>query len=301
VKNILYISKCLGKKYLDEKYNCIIELLRLCSNTQSIEKNNNNNSSSDNVNIDLEKDINNIIQTSIESKIYGPNDLPKISIISSTNDIVIKPVSRSNFSSFTPIKISISRYVSVALISHYNPADLSMLSDFNELNKYIDIVKKGFVTLRGPILYKGTKLILRDTFLLSPAGLKSLSAIGAVYNLNKIELSKHEIRNMDLLFDNNPNKFIEYAMRDSLIALCHISWIEMFYFSKGGLGLPLTLSGVGKQAINQQWEKEGYKGYHITHEPMVGDTIKLQTPIGLNSPGYEKIGTNLSLYLKSYR
>lgn len=301
VKRIVEISKLLGYDSLNISYNKILGMLEFLSNTSSeglmVEEKQK---------YDFENLIKHIRKTSEDSKILTEKDIEKYIVDNNNNNnrnkaLKQKSVSRTSTSKLTTQRTFISRKICVALISHYNAADLSLMSDFAEFNKNIDIVKKGFVTLKGPIKYADTLLILRDTMLLSPAGFTSLSKIGSVYNLDKLLLTNDEITNMDVLLEENPTKYMNYAIRDSLIGLCHISWIEMFYFSKGGSGIPITLTGIGKQAVNQQWDLDGYNGYHVSEEPIIGDATRLQTPVGLNSIGYEKIGLDLSLFLKSYK
>ena len=81
--------------------------------------------------------------------------------------------------------------------------------------------------------------------LLAPAGAKSLSAIGGLYKLDKFELTQYEYNNMDILIELDREKFIRYAIRDSVIALEHANWMADFNFDLGGLGVPMTLSSIG--------------------------------------------------------
>lgn len=183
------------------------------------------------------------------------------------------------------------------------------MSDFNEFNKHIDIVKKGFVTLRKPIKYHNTSVILRDTLLIAPAGTKSLSGIAKLYNLNKPELTQQELMNMDKLLpvgrprrvEENKSKFMEYALGDSLITLCHATWMERFNFSIGGVGIPLTLSSVSNKYVLEEWSKEGYSGYQVNPDILIGDATRIQTPIGLNSRGFAEVGEYLSMFIKIYK
>ena len=64
-------------------------------------------------------------------------------------------------------------------------------------------------------------MFLRDTSLLSPGGM-SLKSIGQLYpdfNLQKIELTPGEYKDMKNLQEKHPEKFIEYAMQDAKIVL----------------------------------------------------------------------------------
>lgn len=115
-------------------------------------------------------------------------------------------------------------------------------------------------------------------------------------------MTKEEIRNMDKLYLENKTRFVEYALRDSLITLTHANWMEMFNFSIGGLGVPLTLSSIGTKYVLNKWESENYDGYQINPEILIGDAGKIQTPVGLNEIGFNgELGVNLDFYIKNYK
>jgi len=62
---------------------------------------------------------------------------------------------------------------------------------------------------------------LRDSSLLSPSGM-SLKSIGILYPelpMSKINLSKNDMENMDVLFEKNEKVFRLYAIQDSRIVL----------------------------------------------------------------------------------
>lgn len=62
---------------------------------------------------------------------------------------------------------------------------------------------------------------MRDTSLLSPAGM-SLKSIGGLYPqfpLLKKELSREEILNMSKFFEDEPERFEDYARQDAKIVL----------------------------------------------------------------------------------
>ena len=103
--------------------------------------------------------------------------------------------------------------------------------------------------------------------LLTPASQKKLANIGKLYNFEKIELSEFEINNMDKLLKTNPNKFQEYAMKDSLITLKHALWMEGFYFNINGLGIPTTLSNIGNKFVKEYWTRIRYPGYQMEVAP----------------------------------
>jgi len=106
------------------------------------------------------------------------------------------------------------------LISHYSPADISFLKDFNVFKDRLNILGKTFISLDKPIRVFKWKVFLRDTSLLSPGG-QSLQSIGSLYEekLEKISLSKGDLNRMDLFKMKSPDHFKSYALQDALIVL----------------------------------------------------------------------------------
>lgn len=106
------------------------------------------------------------------------------------------------------------------LISHYSPADISFLKDFNGFKDRLNILGKTFISLDKPIRVFKWKVFLRDTSLLSPGG-QSLQSIGSLYEekLEKISISKGDLNRMDLFKMMSPDHFKSYALQDALIVL----------------------------------------------------------------------------------
>lgn len=152
-------------------------------------------------------------------------------------DEEIKYLSRKYHHLFTGARISFTYYLNNVLIGHNTPADLSLLKDFETFKPELDLVNKSFITLGKGFRYGKYNVVIRDTMLLAPAPQKKLANIGKLYHFEKIELSEFEITNMDILLKTNPNKYKEYAMKDSLITLKHALWMEGFYFNINGLGI----------------------------------------------------------------
>jgi len=149
---------------------------------------------------------------------------------------------------FTDDPISLTTRRNYYIIGHLTQADLSLLSDFDEIKNSLDIVNKCMVTLgKSDILKFGHNIIFRDTLLLAPGGKQSLSAIGGMYgeHLRKIELTEYQHQNMDVLMKEDPTLFKNYALRDSLISLVHAIILENAHFKLNKLGIPLTLSSLG--------------------------------------------------------
>jgi 6-pyruvoyl-tetrahydropterin synthase len=163
-----------------------------------------------------------------------------------------KPLSRITYRhSKSRLSITLNRVTYIC--AHESAADLSMLSDFDKFKENLDIVHRSFVTLTKPILIKDckSKIHFRDTILLSPMGAKSLKAVGDIYGgeFRKIELSPEYIKRMDLLLVENPELFERYAKQDAFVTLKHASTMEDFNLTVSKIGVPLTLSSVGKSYV----------------------------------------------------
>lgn len=156
--------------------------------------------------------------------------------------------SRTYKGSFTSDPISVTTRRNFYVIGHLTQADLSLLVDFENLKRGLDIVNKCMVTLgKSSVKRYGHNIIFRDTLLLAPGGKQSLSAIGGMYgdHLRKIDLTASQYQNMDVLMKEDPMLFKSYALRDSLISLVHASVLEDSHFKLGKLGIPLSLSSLG--------------------------------------------------------
>jgi len=106
----------------------------------------------------------------------------------------------------TPLSVSKNTYI----IGHYNSADFSMLSDFYEIKKTLNIVNKSFVTMGKPLKFNNSYVYVRDTILIAPGGKQSLADLGKLYenegDFNKRKLTPLELSNMKaLLRDNKKN------------------------------------------------------------------------------------------------
>jgi hypothetical protein len=140
-------------------------------------------------------------------------------------DLGEKRLTRQNVKGFFEQEFNITKSKTYYLIAHLTQADLSMLSDFDEIKEELSIVNGSFVTLGKPFKYCGRNIHIRDTMLLAPGGSKSLASVGKLYGegLKKIEISKSEIEDMEGFLTRDKVKFSEYAIRDALISLVHAS------------------------------------------------------------------------------
>src|ERR1043165_5983446 len=158
-------------------------------------------------------------------------------------------------------------------IAHLTNADLSIKKDFEFIKGELSIVNKSFVTLGKPIDFENGNVFIRDTMLLAPQGHKSLDSVGSLYgkqfkkvNIAKdltenqkeeltkdltidrkenLDLNQYIKENMDLLLRVNKEKFVSYAVKDSIIPLIHANYMEDFNFKLKSVGIPLTLSSLG--------------------------------------------------------
>lgn len=209
-----------------------------------------------------------------------------------------KPLSRITYR-HKKSRLSITLNRVTYICAHESAADLSMLSDFKTFKENLDIVHRSFVTLTKPILLKDykSKIHFRDTILLSPMGAKSLKAVGEIYGgeFRKIDLDPGYIKRMDLLLTENPELFERYAKQDAIVTLKHASTMEDFNLTVSKIGVPLTLSSVGKAYVLKEWEVMRFKGYQY------GDDLnlsKLITPKGARS---DPISNFIVPFIAGYR
>lgn len=207
-----------------------------------------------------------------------------------------KPLSRMNltFDNFK-INLTINRMLYIGI--HESAADLSLLSDFNDFKESLDIVSRNFVTLKKPLTldYAKSRVHIRDTILISPAKAKSLKAIGKIYGseFHKIDIGEFRQNGMKQLLQSDRERFIEYAIKDSQITLKHMNQMEEFYLTTGRTGVPLTLSGVGKAYVLNEWSKVNYDGYQVSKDINIGNLASILTPKDARS-------IDLSRYIVSY-
>lgn len=214
----------------------------------------------------------------------------------------LKSLARKNQSLFsTQNRISVSYELNNIIIGHHTSSDLSLLSDFDEFKDELDVVNNSMITLGKGFKYGSYNVVIRDTMLLSPASNRSLASIGQLYNYHKLQLTDYEINHMDELLKIEPKKFEEYAMRDSLITLKHAEWMENFNFQITGIGIPTTLSSIGRNYVLDSWAQKSYSGYQLDSAPdyLIGEASLLQTPMGLSRVG--DLGLKMGLYISNYK
>lgn len=159
----------------------------------------------------------------------------------------------------TSINLSGTERVIISLVrnnylcAHYTAADLSMLSDFNELKSELAIINKSFVTLGKPLKYESSNIYIRDTILLAHAGKSSLDALGSLYteegDFSKRVISQDDIEKISKFIDRDRKGFEDYAVQDAVITLKHAISMEQFNFGIQQLGVPTTLASLGQNYV----------------------------------------------------
>lgn len=132
--------------------------------------------------------------------------------------------------------------IHITLVSHTAKVDISSLYQEGvyrkNLLRYLTEAGGGVFSMR-PIyldarsvypssgrnyLYPIT-LHVRDSLCSSPEGNRTLSALGKVVGVRKVDLPPGSINHMDAVLTENPALFMEYASRDAVIALLYTSAI----------------------------------------------------------------------------
>ena len=222
LKELILISSSIAKPHLNKSYSALMNLIReITSNDVAIQ-------------------LGQIGQTNPEevlSKKYGDYEgidqlrsgfeqaLPLLEEGSIVKDHSEQRLTRKFMTDLFPQKVSVTKTKNYYIIAHLTPADLSLLSDFEEIKEELSIVNGSFVTIGKPLKYCGRNIHIRDTMLLAPGLSKSLAAIGRLYGgvLNKLEIGREDLEDMQGFLARDKVKFTEYALRDALISLIHAS------------------------------------------------------------------------------
>ena len=191
------------------------------------------------------------------------------------------------------------------LIGHYNAADLSMLSDFDSIKEKLSIVGKSFLTLGLPLKCQETNVYIRDTIKLAPNGKGRLEDLGELYkkdgDFGKRSIKKEYLEEMSKLLKEDKNTFIEYGVQDAKITLKHAVKMEEFNRSVKQLGIPTTLSSIGRYYVATKWVKnfDKHLPYQISGEFLMGNASDVQTPKGLFAT--KDVGVHMSYYIANYK
>lgn len=153
----------------------------------------------------------------------------------------------------------------VYLVGHFTLADLPAFTNFGDMKKLVDAVRKTFITT-----YKGTRIQLedyrgskrevtvnfRDTLLLAPEGKGSLDDIGEIVGYPKLKVSQFYKEHMDEYLLDCPEEFEEYGIRDAEICVKYAERImEQTEGITGRRYIPPTLSSLGVEHLSNTWKK----------------------------------------------
>jgi hypothetical protein len=202
-------------------------------------------------------------------------------------------------------ELSISLIKNVYLIAHYNAADLSLLEDLSEYIKDLNIVNKSFVTISKPLKFEESYVYIRDTQLLTPSSQKSLSALSDLYGdltgVKKGRISRDDLEHMDEFLKRDQAGFEAYALADAIIALTHAVTLERVNFDAKRIGIPITLSSLGRTMVLDKWSAifQQYFPYQISGDCLMGNADEVQTPKGLFATG--EVGLSLPLFIGNYK
>jgi hypothetical protein len=115
--------------------------------------------------------------------------------------------------------------IQVFLVAHYSAAEISALSDRDEVRKSLRVVRKSAVTKRMIKMKIGSAKVvihLYDTRLISPGGAQSLEDLAKLLNSadsEKIVIPDYDKSRMGQLLRDNPDLFIEYGLQDARVTL----------------------------------------------------------------------------------
>lgn len=149
------------------------------------------------------------------------------------------------------LKICLFKILNNFVIVYFISVDFSLMNDYDDFIKGLDIVYKSYVILKKFLQYEGCNIIVRDIMFLIFVVNKSLDVIGVMYgdNFRKIELFEGMIENMDVLLEQDRNIFINYVMRDVLIVFFYVNKIVDFYFRMEEIGLLIIFLGLFRKYV----------------------------------------------------
>lgn len=137
------------------------------------------------------------------------NKANKTNKTNKTNKIDVREVKLSSLKSKMALRymiLNVNRAYQNNFIGHFNSADISMYSDYEDHKLHLDVIRHSFVTIRKPLEIDGVRVKVYDSILLSPASKKSLKELGSLYDLKmgKVELPDPSmIENMHILAYEN--------------------------------------------------------------------------------------------------
>lgn len=171
----------------------------------------------------------------------------------------------------------------IYLVAHFTRADIPGFKDFkdskdsrsnlnfdNIRNSFVNVSRDLPITLYDEDFQQEVKLSVkvRDTLSLAPSGKGKLEDIGQVLNFEKIKLDEDDGK--DLYYKQNMKQFRldhwdlfkEYAIRDASICAYYTNrMIRLYKEQTGKFKLPVTLTSIGVDLIQQYWRDHGMDPY----------------------------------------
>lgn len=162
-----------------------------------------------------------------------------------------------------PDGIPADRKIRIALVAHFNRADVSMFSDSRRLFRSIDMVQGSLISIGTPVVcqayvshrHRATLAVsFLDTRAIAPDGAKSLAALGDALSFNKLTVppvideggaTVGGITRMDLVALQHPDEFQKYALRDCAVALKWLLAVDQFAKDWGLQITPRTIASLG--------------------------------------------------------
>ncbi|HVF70015.1 MAG TPA: DNA polymerase [Chthoniobacterales bacterium] len=196
------------------------------------------------------------------------------------------------------------RPTKIFLCCHFAIADIWTLADRADVSLQLDYCRKTFVTFGDPIVIEyydrnrnehSVQVILRDSYLMAPAGRQSLKAIGDLLQIPKIDIGER-ITRMDELLREDPELFRKYAITDAVIAARYMK--RMAEFSSDLFNQLEPPPTIGSCAINltlKIWKDHGIDRHRVlgTEEIIVGSgrrTHKETVPLDVRTD-FEEIAS----------
>jgi hypothetical protein len=145
---------------------------------------------------------------------------------------------------------------------HFARADICGFADWTKFKRQIDAVRGTYATTKKPMVRhlrinnrpQRISITLIDTMLLAPAGQRSLSALGDMLGVAKIDLPDGVVERMDLFRDTDPVLFGRYALRDAEITALWFEKVLQFFDEDLGIygsRVPATLGAAGVRMFKQ--------------------------------------------------
>jgi hypothetical protein len=180
----------------------------------------------------------------------------------------------------------------VIAAAHWTRADLSVFADFENIKRQFDCLHNTYATVKKPYRAKVNvakhrrefAVTLVDTSLLTPGGSKELTALGRLYNFDRLDPGHrdvvnaagdleriHYIEHMDRLLNDDPECYEAYAIRDAEICVRHADEIMRFGTDELGLNLstpPPTLGSLAVEYLMKVWVRE-----RIDHADVTGQLM----------------------------